>query len=101
MSLPAWLAIKELLRSELDPGEWELWVRPARLLWVMDGKTMLIALPPGGAIEAAAVARKPLLNELAGRAGLRAVLTRYPDEWQREQLKERFGIELSTRTSPR
>jgi hypothetical protein len=101
LGLPAWLAIKELLRNELTPSEWELWVRPARLLRVMDCKTMLIALPPNGRIQAAAVARRQLLNELAGRAGFRAVLTTYPDEWQHEQLKERFGIELSARTSLR
>ena len=58
---------------------------------MMDHETMLIAVPPGGAIMAAAAARKGLLNEIAARGGLRAVLTRYPDEWERKQLKERFG----------
>ncbi len=89
--------MKEVLRTELDPEEWELWVRPARLLRAMDSRTMLIAVPPNGAITDAAVKRKQLLNEIAGRAGFGVALTHYPDDWEREQLKERFGIEARGR----
>ncbi len=90
--LPAWLAIKEMLRGELTPEEWDLWVRPARLLRTMGGNTLQIGLPRSGAIQTAAVRRKQLLSEIAARAGLRAVLTPYPDDWQLKQLQDRFGI---------
>ena len=60
----------------------------------MGGCSFLVAVPPSGNITAAAAARKALLNELASRIGFSISLTPYPDDWQREQIKERFGIEL-------
>jgi hypothetical protein len=91
VTLSAWLAIKEALRAELSVEDWNLWVRPA-MFQRADGRSMLIALPPNGRIQAAALAAKPLLNEFAERAGLQIRLTAYPDEWQKEQLEKRFGL---------
>jgi hypothetical protein len=86
------LAIKEQLRNELTPEEWNLWVRPARLVQVMDqGKGLLIAVPPVGKVIAAATARRPLLQEIGARSGIHGIgVTVYPDEWQREEIKRRF-----------
>lgn len=93
-TMPAWLAIKEQLRSEIPSAEWDLWVQPARLLSMLSGNTMLIGVPAQAKIMAAAKARQGVLNEIAGRANLSAVLTRYPDEYEREEAKKRFGKEF-------
>lgn len=92
--LEAWLGIKKKLRAELPPEEWKLWVRPARLLRMMGG-TMLVALPPGGEIISAAMNQRRRLQELAKPDGYAIVLTVYPDDWQRSELKRRHGIDLT------
>jgi len=94
LTLSGWLAIKDQLRDLLSPEEWDLWVRPARFLRAMSGCSFLVAVPPSRKIMAAAAARRELLHELAGSVGLSISLTRYPDDWERAQLKERFDIEL-------
>jgi hypothetical protein len=91
VTLSGWLAMKEALRAELSAEDWDLWVRPARFQRA-DGRSMLIALPRNGRIQAAAVAAKPLLKEFAKRAGCQIRLTVYPDEWQKEELEKRFGL---------
>jgi hypothetical protein len=88
------LAIKEKLKQTLSDKEWNLWVRPARLLRVMDRNCFLVAVPPNGAIMAAAAPRKQLLHDHAAAHGYRAVLTPYPDDWQKAQVKDKFGIEM-------
>lgn len=89
-ALKYWLLIKDELHSELEAGEWELWVRPARLLRPM-GKTLQIALPPNGRIMTLAKKNQNLLNSSALRHGWEGIaLTRYPDDYELEQLRERF-----------
>src|SRR5882672_3033777 len=89
----AWSAIKDELRRRLGKSA-ERWLEPARLLRVLGGDTLLIALPPKGKIIFAALHHKKLLQHLSRQLGLGAVLTIYPDDWQVHQLKERFRIEL-------
>jgi hypothetical protein len=99
-SLPAWLALKEALRKELSDEEWNLWVRPMCLLRAMstgNGKHLLAALPPVSRILDAAQARLPLLRELLAPSSLSISLTGYPDEWEIEQCKSRYGIDMSPR----
>jgi hypothetical protein len=93
-----WLKIKEELKTKMHSAEWELWVRPARLLRVMSGNVMMIAFPPSGNIMRAAVERKKLLWEVADKYGYDTVQTVYPDDWQREELKERFGIDMTPKS---
>jgi hypothetical protein len=95
--MAGWMAIKEELKTHVSEREWKLWVRPARLLRPM-GNCLLVALPPSNAIMAASMARKPLLQEIARRTGYGGVmLTVYPDEYQQEQLKQRYP-EIHERT---
>jgi len=91
----AWLAIKEKLGAELSPEERGLWLRPARLLRVMGGRMMQIALPPNGRIVSHAREKRKRLQEIALAAGYGIALTTYPDEWQRGELKRRHGIDLT------
>lgn len=94
--IEAWLAIKAKLKAELPLKEWKLWVRPA-LLQRMMGNTMLVALPPNGAIIAAAQSSLKRLRILGQLAGYCIVLTTYPDDWQKSELKRRHGIDLEAR----
>jgi hypothetical protein len=90
-----WLAIKVKLKSKISLEEWNLWVRPAKLLHVMPGRVFLIALPPGGKVLATARERKQLLNNVATESGAGgAVQTVYPDEWTVGELKKRGGWDL-------
>ena len=90
-ALKSWLSLKEhVLKDRLDPDEWKLWVRPAYLLKLMAGSTLLIALPPNQRIMEAARERLPLLRELAGYQGYHLTLTRYPDGYERERLKNEY-----------
>ena len=95
-SLPAWLAVKEQLRSELSPEEWDLWVRPMLLLKTLGaGNHILAALPPNGRIIQQAQNRLPLMRELLAPAGLNISLTRYPDEWEISEAQRRYGIDIA------
>lgn len=98
-SMPAWLAFKEQLRSELSEEEWDLWVRPMFLLRAMPAsanqKHLLAAIPPNGRIQDAAQNHLPMMRELLAPAGLNISLTLYPDEWQISEAKKRFGMDLA------
>ena len=100
-TLPAWLAFKEQLRSELPEEEWDLWVRPMFLLKAMpvgtDQRHLLAAIPPNGRIESAATKRLPMMRELLAPAGLHVSLTRYPDEWEIQEAKIRYGKDFAPR----
>ena len=89
-----WLAVKENLRVQLSADEWNLWVRPMRMLKVMDQRHLLLALPPNNAIMAAAVRRKPMLAAELAQYGFTFGISKYPDEYDRIQLTEKFGWEF-------
>ncbi|HWY55737.1 MAG TPA: helix-turn-helix domain-containing protein [Terriglobales bacterium] len=90
-ALKQWLSIKERLKTELPQAEWELWVRPARLLKALAGQCLLIALPPSDRIAKAAAARKAQLQALAREAGYKALsFTRYPTEHDLERWKNEY-----------
>ena len=90
-ALKVWCAIKAELHEQLDEQEWQLWVRPAYLLKVMSDNSLLIALPPNNRITQAARASLPVLRAMAQRHGYGGVnLTRYPDQDDRERLKQEF-----------
>jgi hypothetical protein len=94
-ALQVWLALKGELRGRMGQPEWKLWVRPAYLLRTM-ASTLLIALPANGRIIEAARSRLPLMREMAERRGYQVVLTRYPDDWERNECRKRFGKEAQT-----
>lgn len=100
-ALPAWLALKEHLRTELSAEEFNLWVRPMFLLRAMpagsDQKHLLAALPPSSRIQCAAQERLPMMRELLAPAGLNVSLTRYPDEWDISEAKKRHDVDLAPR----
>jgi hypothetical protein len=90
IALQAWLKIQNLLRDEIEPKEWERWVRPAKLLRPM-GKTLLIAVPPNTQIMRLAKSRQGLLHKRAAELGWEGiVLTPYPDQYQLDELRIRF-----------
>lgn len=86
-ALKEWLAVKDQLKQMLPEDEWSLWVRPAYLLTIMGSDTMLVALPPSGRIVKAARARLPALRQLLNRP---VVFTRYPDDYDRERMKQEY-----------
>jgi hypothetical protein len=98
-AMPAWLSFKEQMRAELPDEEWNLWVRPMLLLRAMpisaDRKHLLAALPPNGRIQSAATKRLPIMRELLAPTGLNISLTRYPDEWDIQEAKARYGKDLA------
>jgi helix-turn-helix protein len=98
-SMPAWLAFKEQLRSELSEDEWNLWVRPMLLLKAMpasaDQKHLLAAIPPSARIQSAATKRLPMMRELLATAGLNISLTHYPNEWEIEESRRRYGVDIA------
>jgi hypothetical protein len=97
--MPTWDAFKEQLRSELSSEEWDLWVRPMQLLKTMpassDQKHILAALPPNGRIQSAAIKRLPMMRELLAPAGLNISLTRYPDEYEIQEAKKRYDVDMA------
>jgi len=94
-----WLKVKDDLRTELPEDEWKLWVRPTRLLRVMDHNHLLLAMPPNNAIIAAAHNRKPMLKAKLADQGYSFGFTKYPDDWQRDQLAS-LGWELPAKRKP-
>jgi hypothetical protein len=91
-ALNVWLTVKEKLKAELDKDEWKLWVRPTRLLRVMDHRFLLLAMPPNGAIMRAAHGRKEMLAGLLARYGYSFGFTKYPDDYERSQLEGKWGL---------
>ncbi|MGE5110626.1 MAG: hypothetical protein ACM3JB_07220 [Acidobacteriaceae bacterium] len=89
-ALKAWLSMKDELQSRIEIEEWKLWVRPARLLTVMSGTQMLVALPPNGRIMACARAHIELLRGLARGHGYNVSLTRYPDDYERDRVRQEY-----------
>jgi hypothetical protein len=92
-ALNDWLSIKEKLKTKLPSEEWDLWVRPARLLKIVSGSCLLIAVPPNRRIMQAAKARAKLLNELARSLGAgyhELGITKYPDDYQLERAAEMY-----------
>ena len=98
-TLPAWLALKERLRSEVSSEEWDLWVRPMLLLKVLpvdaERKHLLAALPPSSRIQAAALKQLSMMKELLAPAGLNISLTRYPDEYEITEAKKRYDVNMA------
>jgi hypothetical protein len=98
-SMPAWTAFKEQLRAELSDVEWNLWVRPMFLLRAMpvsaDQKHLLAAIPPNGRIQSAAIKRLPMMRELLAPTGLNISLTHYPDQWEIDEAKRRYGTDIA------
>ena len=107
-SLPAFLSLKEQLRAALSEEEWNLWVRPMFLLKAMpasvDQKHLLAALPASRRIQSAAMKRLPIMRELLTPAGFNISLTSYPDEWEIEECRRRYGVDVApkpwTRSGP-
>jgi hypothetical protein len=93
-ALKAWAGIKKELGTLISESEWKLWVRPAYLLTVMSGNTLLVAMPPSGRIIDAAQIRLPtLLTRLVRERGYSAIrLTRYPDDHDRERLRREYPL---------
>ena len=88
-ALKAWLSIKGELQKQLPDPEWRLWVRPAYLLKVLSGGTLLVTLPPNNRIFEAARARLPSLRALAAHRGYEGVVFGpYPDEYERSQIQK-------------
>jgi len=100
-SLPAWLAFKDQLRCELSADEWKFWARPMFLLKAIplsadhSQKHLLAALPANSAIQSAAAKRLPMMRELLAPAGLNVSLTLYPDEWDIQEAKMRYGLDIA------
>jgi hypothetical protein len=95
-SLPAFLALKDQLRAELEAEEWDLWVRPMFLLKTMPGeKHLLAAVPVSRRIQTAAIKRLNMMRELLAPAGLNISLTPYPDEWQIAEAQRRHGVDMA------
>lgn len=86
-ALSAWFAVKNGLRSEMPRESWNLWVRPAELLNVFDGRYLLLSLPPNNCILEAATAGKILLHSALQKRGYDlAGFTVYPDQWTRNRV---------------
>lgn len=92
-ALRVWLKVKEQLRTDLSEDEWNLWVRPTYLLKALDHRFLLLAMPPNAVIMRASNERKSLLRALLSQHGYSFGFTKYPDDWERNQL-QRLGWEL-------
>ena len=89
-ALNLWLGTKDKLKLLIPPDEHRLWVPPARLLRVMNGNQMLIALPPNDRIIVAAKARENMLRDLLAEHGFGLSFTKYPDGHQMERLRTEY-----------
>lgn len=93
MIVQTWLAIKKAMQQELPAKDWQTFVRPARLLRAMGEQVLLIAFPPNKKIIRWAQQQKNPFSEVAGRFGFSTVHTVYPDDYDRAEAKERYGVE--------
>ncbi len=98
-ALKVWLKVKEELKSEMPEREWKLWVRPMRLLRVMDHRFLLLVMPPNNEIIEAAQKGKPLLGAKLADHGYSFGFAPYPDNWQRDRLVG-LGWEFSPKRKP-
>ena len=98
-SLPAFLALKNQLNAELSEEECDLWVQRMFLLKAMpvdaDQKHLLAAVPANSRIQDAAIKRLPMMREMLAPAGLNISLTRYPDDWEIQEAKKRYGVDMA------
>ncbi|MDP9262896.1 MAG: helix-turn-helix domain-containing protein [Acidobacteriota bacterium] len=79
-AIRVWLAIKDELKTRLEPGEWKLWVRPCLLTRVIGDRVFLVSLPPSNRIIEAAQKRRELVQDLARPHGIEGIVfSRYPD----------------------
>jgi len=83
------------LRRRVGVREYNEWVHGGRLLFVLGGDTLLIAFPPSGRILFKARGRLQLMRHLAAQSGFGLVLTVYPDDWQKQRIREDAGYELA------
>jgi hypothetical protein len=74
-------------------------VRPMYLLKTMPASAnqthLLAAIPANSRIQSAAVSRLPMMRELLAPAGLNISLTRYPDEYEIQEAKKRYDIDVA------
>src|SRR5215470_4575474 len=93
-----WPSFKRRLLAE-HPDE-EFWIRPFYLFRSMRASTrqvqLLAALPRNGRIISAAVARLPRMREILAPF-FSISLTKYPDHWEIEEIKKRFGLDFAPR----
>jgi hypothetical protein len=83
-----WAAVKLELQKQLEPADYNLWVKPAYLLKLMGGG-ILVALPANGRVIDAAKANQDLWTKAAAKQGFAGVsFTRYPDEHELQRLKK-------------
>jgi hypothetical protein len=89
-----WPSFKRRLQARF-PGE--EWIRPMYLLRVLRaGPTqahLLASVPANGRIIREALERLPIMREMLAPS-FSLSLTVYPDSYQLEEAKRRFGIEL-------
>lgn len=98
-AMKIWLKIKTDLKTELPESEWKLWVRPTRLIRVMDQTHLVLAMPPSRAIVKAAHERKSMLRGKLAKHGYSFGFTKYPDDWERGELAS-MGWEFTPKQKP-
>lgn len=103
----AWLDVKDRLRAEMDPRDFDHFVRPMLLLTVLSGSYLLLSLPPNKRIAERArnfAKHGPLLRYLQERGFGLAGFTAYPPAEQLAALADRFPevfAQLSSRLRAR
>lgn len=100
-SLPAldvWKAMKEVLRRQLGPIAWELWIRNTLLMRVMgegtDQATLLIALPRNSASITEGQKQVAVMRRLARRMNYHLAITIQPDQAQLDRWEQEKGEPL-------
>lgn len=93
-----WIEVKDRLRREMDPRDFNYFVRPMMLLTVLSGCYMLLSLPPNHRIFERAknfAKHGPLLRHLHAQGFGLAGFTPYPTDEQLVALAERFPDKLA------
>lgn len=88
-----WIDVKDRLRAEMEPRDFNHFVRPMMLLTVLSGCYMLLSLPPNKRIFERArnfAKHGPLLQHLQAQGFTLAGFTAYPPDEQLVALAERF-----------
>jgi hypothetical protein len=88
--LRVWLLIKEEMKAELGPEEYNLWVEPCYLLRELDHKHLLLSLPPNSKIITAYKKREKWLRAKLHEYGYSCTATRYPDVFELERIREDY-----------
>ena len=89
----AWIAVKERLREEMDPRDFDHFVRPMMLLTVLSDGYLLLSLPPNKRIAERArnfAQHGSLLRHLQDQGFMLAGFTPYPSGESLVALRERF-----------